>query len=47
MRRPSVAINATMFASPVWIDAGLETDVGAVVIGDDRFRTVDKKLGLR
>ena len=33
--RPGIAINAAVFASAIGIDAGIEADVGTVVIGND------------
>jgi ABC-type thiamin/hydroxymethylpyrimidine transport system permease subunit len=37
MRRPGVAINTTMLAAAVRIDAGIEADVGTIVKSDERF----------
>ena len=42
--RSCVAINAAVFATAIRIQARLETDVGAVVVRDDRFRPVAKEL---
>ena len=36
MRRPRVTVNATVFAAAIRIHARVETDVGAVVVRDDR-----------
>src|SRR4051812_30553157 len=44
MRRPRVTVNATMLASAIRIDAVLESDVGAVVVRDDRARRVAKEF---
>ncbi len=44
MRRSRETINATVFATSVGIDAAFETDVGTLVVRDNRFRLVAKKL---
>jgi hypothetical protein len=47
--RTSVAVNAPMTASPVGVDAGVETGIGAIVPGNDRTRSVSQidSLGSR
>ena len=45
MIRPGVTIDATVLAAPIGIDAGLETDVRAVVIRDDGAGAVFEELG--
>ena len=44
MRRPRIAINAAVLATPIGIQARLETDIRAVITRDDRFRAVTKIL---
>src|SRR5438876_6432312 len=46
MARPSVTINATVFASSVGVDRAVETDVGRIVVRDDRARALDRHLRL-
>src|SRR5437667_12450248 len=46
MRRPRVAINAAVLATPIGIQARLETDIRAVITRNDRFRAVTKILCL-
>jgi hypothetical protein len=46
MERPRVAVNAPVFATAIRIDACLEADVRAGVVGDDLFCSIPKKLGL-
>ena len=43
--RPRVAVNTAMFTSSIGIDAHLEPDIRAVVLGDDRARPVGQVLG--
>lgn len=47
VRRTSKAINASMTASPVRVDAGVEADVRTVVAGDDRTGDVTQVDRLR
>ena len=47
MRGPRVAVNTAVLASPVRVYTGVEADVGAVVVGDDRPRRILIKNGLR
>src|SRR5258708_7836885 len=42
-----VTINTAVFTAAIGIDAGVETNVGAVVISDDGTRGVAEKLGRR
>ena len=41
-----VTVDASVFAAAIRIDACLETDVRAVISGDDRFSSIAKKLRL-
>src|SRR5690242_12612249 len=43
---PSGAINAAMFAAPVWVDGLAEADVGRLVAADDRTRGLRQHDGL-
>ena len=47
MRGPRVTINATVLAAAVGIDAGVEADVRAVVVGQDAGGAVVEKLRAR
>ena len=47
MRRPRIAINAAVLTSAIRIDAHLEADVRAVILGDDAARRVRKILRRR
>ncbi len=47
MRRPRVAVDAAVLASPVRVYTGVETDVRAVVVGDYGPRRILIKNGLR
>ena len=47
VRRPGVAINAAVLAAAIRIEAGAETDVRAVVAGDDGLAVVLEKLRAR
>src|SRR6266851_2344061 len=47
MRGPGVAIDATVLATAIGIDACLEADIGAVVVIDDRAGVVRQELGSR
>ena len=47
MEWPRVAVDAAVFAASIRVDAGLEPDIRAVVIGNDRFGFIPKKLGAR
>ena len=47
MRRAGIAIDAAVLAAPVGIDAGVETDIGTVVEGDDRFGFIPVIMGDR
>src|SRR4051812_38590725 len=47
MRGPRIAINATMLTAALRIDAGLEPDVRAVVLGDDGAGVVPQELRVR
>src|SRR5262249_47734896 len=40
VRGPRIAIDAAVLAAAIGIDAGVETDVGTVVRGDDRARRI-------
>src|SRR5262249_19247196 len=44
VRGPSKTVRAPMFASAIRIDAGVEADVGAIVVGDDGAGVVGEKL---
>jgi hypothetical protein len=44
MERPGVTIYAAMLAAAIRIDAGFETDIGAVVVSYDCACPVTKKL---
>ena len=41
MGRPRKTINAAMLTSSVWVDRTIKSDIGRVVIGDDRSSSVD------
>src|SRR4051794_6818467 len=43
MGRPSETVDTAMLASAIRIDAGIEADVRAVVVGQDRSRRVAQK----
>ena len=47
MVRPCKTIHAAMLTTPVGIDAGVETDVGAVVGGDNGSGVIFKEFGGR
>jgi len=47
MRWPGITINAAVFAAAIWIEAGGEPDVRAVVAGDDGFAVILEKLCAR
>ncbi len=47
MSRARVTINAAVLATAIWIHTRLETNIGAVVAGDDASRTISKILGYR
>ena len=47
MRRPRITIDAAVFASAIRIEAHLEADVRAVVLGDDAARRIRKILRRR
>ena len=44
MGRPSVAVNAAVLAASIGIDAVGESDVRAIVVGDDRLRCIAEEL---
>src|SRR6185369_5493529 len=44
---PRITIDAAMFAAAVGIDAGIESDVRAVVVGNDAGAVIAEKLGAR
>ena len=44
MRRPGIAIDTAVLTSAIRVDARLEADVGAVVLGDDGARPVGQVL---
>jgi len=41
---PGVTIDTTMLAAAIWIDAGLETNVRAVVVGDNALAVIAQEL---
>src|SRR5690606_33208374 len=43
---PRVTIDAAMLAAAIRIDRAVETDIGRIVAGDDRARSVDRHAGL-
>ena len=45
VRGPGVAVGAAVFAAAVHVQAGVEGNVRAVVVGDQRLRIVPQKLG--
>ena len=47
MERSRVAVDATVFATAIGIDAGLEADVRTVVVRDNRAGAIAEKLGAR
>ena len=47
MRWPCIAINAAMFTTAIRIEAHLEPDIRAVILGDDGARCVGQVLGRR
>ena len=47
MGRPGVAINAAMLATSIRVQAGAETDIRAVIAGDDSPAVVLEKLRAR
>src|SRR4029077_18703330 len=46
MSRPRITIGATVLASAVRIQAGIEPHIRTVIVGDNRLRIVPQKLGL-
>src|SRR5262245_36020370 len=42
-----IAINASMLATSIGIHAGIEAEIGAVDVGNDRARGILKELGLQ
>ena len=42
----SKAVDATVFATPIWVDTGRKPDVRAVVVVNDRSRVVLEQDGL-
>jgi hypothetical protein len=40
-----IAVGATVLAAAVRIDAGIETNVGTVVVSNNAFGRITKKLG--
>ena len=44
---PRVTVCATVLTSPVWIQAGVKTNIGAVVVGNDRLGFVTEELSGR
>src|SRR5439155_1102919 len=47
VRGPGIAVDAPMLAAAIRVDAGLETDVGAVVVGDEGGGVIFKELRAR
>src|SRR5205823_2332546 len=47
VERSRVAVDATVFATAIGIDAGLEADVRTVVVRDNRAGAIAEKLGAR
>jgi hypothetical protein len=46
MVRPGVAVDTSMFTAAIWIDAGVESNVGTVVIGDNAARFILQEDGV-
>ena len=47
MERTGIAVNAPVFAATIWVDAGFEPDIRAVVPRDNGAGAVLEKLGSR
>src|SRR6516164_3276713 len=47
MSGAGIAIDAAVLAAAIGIDAGVEADIGAVVVGNDCARRISKELSSR
>ena len=45
MRRPREAVDAAVFAPAVRVNTGFETDIGALIARDNRFRRIPVIFG--
>jgi hypothetical protein len=46
MSGPGVAVNAAVFTASVGVDAGIEANIGAVILSDDRFGSIAQVLSV-
>jgi hypothetical protein len=45
MRGTGITVDAPMFTTSVWVYAVCERDIGAIVLGEDRPRSVPVEFG--